>query len=444
MAGTFIRSAKWVFGGQILRLAGGFLLGTYVARVLGPAQFGVIATAAAAGAIAYCAVELGLRQLAMREIARRKRAAALIAGTTFRLWLMLGMGGASLLVLWNAWSGSLPWLVLGSVAAPLLITAFSLHNNWEEALQRADITARFNLAGYLMACVARLVVVIWCPSLEMIAWSFALEPFVAYGLAARHSQRSGRHWWPPGWSTRVAKAMLTRGVVLMVAQTGTLLLLRADTLMIERLSGKGEAGIYGAAVRFSELGYFAAPLLVTLLQPRLSLLLKPDQLTNFRVLASRGAELVMIIALGTALVLWCVGPLLISLLLGPAYAAAAPVLLVHCLSAIPYFQSEWRHAVLVTMDRAGLTAGLAWMALVLNVTLNLFWIPKYGALGAAWATLICYTVCGMVGTWFVSDLRWLARAQWVSMFAPIRCALSPRAYTQGWRSLLTQSSAAKV
>ncbi len=444
MAGKFIRSFQWLIGYQMVRLLVGFFLGTWVARELGPENFGVLATAAAAGSIAYCFVELGMRQLVLREIGRRRHSGAVVAGTVFKLWLVAGLVASALLACWNVWSQALPWGVFVATAVPMLLTAISIHNNWEEAEDRAFVAARNNMAGYLSAAAMRVVCVIWLPTMVAIAWTFALETIIAGALGMWISHMRGRGYWLRGWDQRIAKAVLSRGALLVIGQAGTLLLLRADTVMIEHMRGRHEAGIYGAAVRLSELVYLLSPMIVTILLPRLSLLLKTKDVPHFREMAGRGSDLMAVVGGASALGLMLTGPFAIRFLFGTPYEASVPVLLVHCLGAVPYFQMEWRYAVMVAADRPQITAWLSWMAVILNISLNLLWIPHYGALGAAWATLISYSVCGMAATWLIADLRWFAIRQLRAILAPFDMIYRPRKHLALWQQMLARSSAFTV
>ena len=442
MAGKFIRSFRWLIGYQMVRLLVGFFLGTWVARVLGPDNFGVLATATAAGGIAYCFVELGMRQFVLREIGRRRHSGAILAGTVFKLWLALGFVGTSLLAVWNVWSQALPWGVFIATAVPMLLTAFSIHNNWEEAENRAYVAARNNMGGYLGAAALRVVCVLWLPTMVAIAWTFTLETVIALALGMWVSHMRRRGLWLKGWNPRVARSMLSRGAVLVVGQAGMLLLLRADTVMVEHMQGSHEAGIYGAAVRLSELVYFFCPMLSTMLLPRLAQLLKSKDEPHFREMASRGSALMAMAGLASALGLMLLGPTTIRLLFGSPYEASVAVLMIHSLAAVPYFQMEWRYTVMVASDRARVTAWLSWAAVLLNIGLNLLWIPQHGALGAAWATLISYGACGMAGTWLVADLRWFAKSQLVALLAPFDVILRPRHHMTIWKQMLARTSVA--
>ena len=134
------------------------------------------------------------------------------------------------------------------------------------------------------------------------------------------------------------------------------------------------------------------------------------------------------------------GPFVIRLLLGASYEASIPVLLVHCLSALPYFLNEWRHAVCVAYDRAQISALLSWIGLVINVVLNLIWIPQHGALGSAWATLLAYSACSLAAPWLIPDLRWFARLQWKALLSPLVWISRPRHAWAEFQSMLARNA----
>lgn len=440
MASDLPRSARWMIGNHALRLFIGFFLGSWVARVLGPTQFGVLATATAVGSIAYSLVEMGVRQLLLKEVGRRKHLGPVIAGTVFKFWLVTGLLTTAALIFWNAWTQTLPWSVLAATAMPLLLMGLSVHNNWEESCGRAFVSARNAMTAYLFAAGARLTAVILLPTLPVIAWTIAMESVIVSFLGMWTGWRRGRGVWLAGWDRRVAVSVLSRGSVLFISQAGSLLLLRLDTMMIEHISGAEEAGIYGAAVRLSELVYALSPILVTLLLPRMSRLKSPERQTEFRDASGTGFSVAALLGYASALGLWVAGGLLIHLLFGVVYRPSIPVLMIHCLAAVPFFLGEWRHAVLVALDRPKLTAWFSWLALGLNLVLNLIWIPRHGAQGAAWATLVSYTLGGLGATWLVPDLRWLARLQGAALLEPLRWLVQPRNRWLHMRSALTALS----
>ncbi len=425
---SLLRNVRWLVSYQSARWIIGFLMGAWVARVLGPEDFGVLATAAAASALAWCGMELGMKQIIIVELSRRKRIAALVAGTAAKLWMASGVVFSLLAGVWNA-SGEgaprVPWWVFWATMTPLLLMFFQIHNYWEEASQRSFVAARNRMAGYLAAAVVRLGCLIGLPTVTAFAWTNASEHVVSGGLGAVFGARRGRSVWLRGWHWKIAKSFLLRGGAVIVGQFGMLTLLRVDTMMLEDMRGMTEAGIYGAAVRLSEMAYLIAPMIITLMLPAIAAAVKSG---NGRVVELEGRASDLITAVGAASVVGLLagGPLAIRWLFGPEFMRSEAVLLVHCLSVVPLFMMEWRTAMLIVMDRLGMSAALSWGAALLNLLLNALWIPEHGALGAAWATVVSYVLGGVLGTWLLPGCRWMAWSQVRSLAAPFRWIAFPR------------------
>lgn len=441
---SVVHNFKWMLGYQAVRLCVGFLLGAWVARTLGPAQFGTLAAAAASGYIAYCLIELGMRQLVVKEISQNRDQEHLIMGTAWKLWTISGLVVTALAALWNGWTDGeprFPWGVWWAVMLPGTLSCLALHNLWEESSHRAYIAVRNGMIAYLTAALARLVCLIWWPTLTVLAWTIAAETLLLGLLGMRRSQELGRGLWPRGWHRPLAVKFLKLGAMLMIGQAGTLLLLRADTVMIDHIRGPAEAGIYGGATRLSEMAYLLATMVITVMLPKVAESMGQSDQTSTRELIRKGSELMVALSLASSAALCIAGPVVIRWLLGPEYAASVPILMVHCLAALPYFLAEWRHAVLVAHERAAVSASLSWLGLTVNVLLNLWWIPAHGALGAAWATLVAYTVCGLLATWLVPDLRWLAKLQTAALAAPLRWLARPRDTWLQFQAALARRSA---
>ena len=87
-------------------------------------------------------------------------------------------------------------------------------------------------------------------------------------------------------------------------------------------------------------------------------------------------------------------PLVLRLWAPPSYRPD-DLLLVAALvvvSAVPYAAGYSATRVLLAAGRSGAVAAAALTASLLNVLLNLWWIPRWGLLGAAFATAVAYSV----------------------------------------------------
>ncbi|MBL8001043.1 MAG: oligosaccharide flippase family protein [Flavobacteriales bacterium] len=171
---------------------------------------------------------------------------------------------------------------------------------------------------------------------------------------------------------------------------------RTDTVMLERMLPDGalQAGIYAQGFRFFEafnmLGYLFAGLLL----PMFSRLIKQkDDLAPLTGLAFR-------LVLAGALAVAVAGSFHAQALMDLRYtefterSAPAFAVLIWCFTAVC---TTYIFGTLLTAS--GDLKALNWMAacgMLLNIGLNLVLIPRYQALGAAWASLITQSLTALV------------------------------------------------
>ncbi len=100
--------------------------------------------------------------------------------------------------------------------------------------------------------------------------------------------------------------------------------------------------------------------------------------------------LFLLIALPLSLV---AGPL-ITFLFGPLYGPSIPILKVHIWAGLFVFWGMAQGIWDVATSHTRFSLFRSTVGAVLNILLNLWWLPLYGGLGAAYATVISYGVSG--------------------------------------------------
>jgi O-antigen/teichoic acid export membrane protein len=111
------------------------------------------------------------------------------------------------------------------------------------------------------------------------------------------------------------------------------------------------------------------------------------------------------------------GPL-ITLLFGPQFVRTVGVLQIHVISLVFAALGIARGRYLIAQNMLGFTLGATYFGAVLNVGLNLILLPRYGATGAAWATVIAYA-----GSNYFSGLLW--KPMWGQTVMLTRALLFP-------------------
>lgn len=182
------------------------------------------------------------------------------------------------------------------------------------------------------------------------------------------------------------KHMVGYGLKFHVSVVAWMLILRVDLLIVNHFRGTTEAGVYAVASQVAMMLLMLPGVVGTLLMPRVTS--EPDARGRFTMRATRHTAFVMLVI--------CLAAAPASLLLPTLYGAQfmdASLLLLILLPGVYLIGIE---AVLVQhFNSMGLPIAipLFWLiTLVINVVLNLMFVPLFGARAAAVNSSICYAI----------------------------------------------------
>lgn len=423
MARTWLNNAGWLTFSYASRLVLGFFLGAWLTRSLGVASSGLLGTVVSAGVILGFVAEFGLRQVLVKELAARPEERDVIFGTGVRLLALSGAGAYAL--------GSVVLLVLAGregllfgaiLLSPLLFNAHvALLSRWD-AIHESRRGAKLAIVANLVSSAAKAGCILGGWGMIGASVAIAGESVLIGLLALSLGWRAG--WGPAGrnWDPGVARRIAEQAWPHFLSHSGTLLLMRLDQMMLFAISGAEEAGVYAAATRLSELVYAVGPIVMMVSLPRLAAAFETNR-AGYRQMSQLLFGVMSCLGLAVAVGCWTCGGWAVRVLYGEAFAGAAPVLWIHCLSALPYLHGQLCTIILVSSGQARFGAWAAYGGLAVNVLLNLWLVPLHGAQGAAWATAASYGAAWLLGMFLMAPVRWLAWQQLRSLAAPLTLPL---------------------
>lgn len=162
---------------------------------------------------------------------------------------------------------------------------------------------------------------------------------------------------------------------------------RADMFLLAWIRGDREVGLYSAVYKVVDMAALAAVLATNPLIPILSQKMQegPQHFKNVLLL-------ICLFLMGVLIPLALSVPLfserLVTLIYGENFREVAPALNVFSWVCVLIFLSLLSSSVCLVMDKVNFEWWNAAIAASLNITLNLYLIPSYGYLGAAWSTLV--------------------------------------------------------
>ena len=166
-----------------------------------------------------------------------------------------------------------------------------------------------------------------------------------------------------------------------------------------------EVGWYNASYKIYE-GLLIFPVIIgTVLMPRLSQIYKSNK-ESFDQIFLKGIKYVIIIGVVITFNGILLSDKIISLCFGLEYKSATISLNVLLTGMFFVFSINFLQTAMITMDKQKIVLYLAICGLILNILVNLYLIPKYSYVGAAFATVF---VEGLV---FICLLLY---AQWIGI-----------------------------
>lgn len=186
-----------------------------------------------------------------------------------------------------------------------------------------------------------------------------------------------------------ARSLLRAALPVALSTFAVVVYARSDQIVLGVVGDPGELSGYAVAVRVVEAINFIPIAIGAIALPTFSHLEGFDE-ARLRRIAERAVRYVALVILPLAVLATVAGGPLLRVLFGDRFgqegAALAVLLWAH------FFASCWVLArpILIARRREAYLSLLAIIAAVVNVGLNLWLIPRYGGVGAAWASLLAY------------------------------------------------------
>jgi O-antigen/teichoic acid export membrane protein len=397
----------WLLFEKLVKAFVGVSVTVWIARYLGPADFGLLSYALAVVGILGAIAALGLETITIRELVRNPAENARLLGTAFVL--RLGAGVFAFVI-----SVPVAFLLRPEDSAAITITAiigFSLVLGASEIVRYwfdSQVESRYCVwvitIAIILSSAGRIALILGRAPLIYFAWMVLIEAaLIAGGFMLVYRFRAGPlSRWRFGFTE--AKSLCASAWPLLLSGLAVMLYMRIDQLMLASMAGVSVVGQYAASAKISEVWNMIPMVMLVTLFPAIvraseaesdSLEPKMERLMSPLVLSALAISLVV-----TAFS----GPITAGLF-GESYTAAGEILRVHVWSCVFVFigvaGNRWyvakdlqRHALYFTAAGAGV-----------NIALNLWLIPLQGATGAAIATVVSYAISGYVLDAFSAKTR---------------------------------------
>lgn len=415
----FISNLGWLTADKFVRLGLGLIVGVATARYLQPVGFGILNYASAIVGLTSAFAGLGLDSIVQRDLIRDPESGRRSLATCLGLKVIGGIGAYALLAIFlsSQESNSL-------TRQATLIIGLSLFNgltptldSWFQSQVQAKYSVYAQNIGFFISSAFRLWLIAARKPLILFAWASVLEFALGAILLSLLFAKQQRTWdgWRFDWS--LGQRWLSESWTLVLSGLAIMVYMRIDQVMLARMVDQYAVGVYSAAVRVSEVGYFIPMILASTFLPSIvqSRGLNDGEYQSRR---QRFFDLNSVIAFVVIVPAAAFAKWIVHALYGTAYLGAADILIVHIWSALFVFTGVARSQYLLSENLLRFSLYSTVAGALINVLLNFALIPRMGGLGCAWATLIAYAASAFVSSFLSKSVRPMGWQQIKSFILP--------------------------
>ncbi|MBF05411.1 hypothetical protein CL644_01755 [bacterium] len=389
----YLKNLSWMFFARLATMVISFIAVAYIARNLGPSNYGELSYAVSYTSLFAFIASLGIEQVLYREILAHPEKRNALMSTALMLRMVAGgfaaFLGVSIALLIS--SPQLSILLIVILSTSFFFSTFQLLGQEFQADVRAKSPSLLAVVVTLILNILKIVVIAMDQGVLYLALVLALEP-ILYGI--------GYIWLRTKYYGRInlfvfdaslAKTILIDALPLTFVTAFSMIYARIDQVLINHMINTTSVGFYDVAVRLSEVWYFIPNIIVAGLFPAL-MNAKSDSITMF---AKRTRMLIFAIAsisVAIAIITTLTSNIIVGIVFGNDFFEASSVLKIYIWSNIGIGIHLVLHYVLIAEKMSKYIAFSAFLGMVVNILLNLMLIPTLGMHGAALASVIAYVI----------------------------------------------------
>lgn len=402
-----VSNIGWLFSDLVVRILLSLFVGIWLARYLGPQQYGQLSFALALTTIFAGFVPLGLQSIVIRNINKDPHKTELILGTSFFLCVFTGVLSYLLLIGITDYvrpNEQLIKVLVSICGLTLLFKCTDVIKYWFES----QVTSKYvvwvqNTSLILSATLKVILIVLQCDIVSFV-WVSLVEALVSsiLLLVIYLKKSEGISKWT--FSFQEAKLLIRESWYLLFSSFAVIVNLNIDKIFLGKISGDHELGIYSVASNLSQVWYSIPLILGASLAPSLTKLFSDNKpLYEHRV--NKVFQYLFWTATIVSIIVTFFSDFFIAFIFGNGYKESAEILIIQIYITIFLFHISFRKRLLIIEGKSFYILYLSLSMLITNILLNLYLIPLFNAKGAAYSSLISWILNALFFPLFFQSTR---------------------------------------
>jgi O-antigen/teichoic acid export membrane protein len=393
---TYSNNIQWFAIAKIASLILSFLTTLIVARLFGPEQFGILSYVTSIVGLFSIFATFGIGTIIYKELVLHKNKREEIFGSAFSLNAITALSTLIVVSVFlffineSFYVKSIIFLMsLTFVTQPLTLLSFDFLKDKE-----GKYVAIAQTASLLISSVLKILVTYLYSSVTIFIGILILENIILGGIYTYQIKKIKLRTL----SFKIKKAqvyyLFYSSLPMILYSAFSEIYSRIDQVMLKSYINIETVGIYAASVRITEIWYLIPNILLGALFPALA-----NVKENTKEYSKR-YNILFALLTGSAFIIcfaiFFLKEYIVNIVYGKEFAEAAPILGLYIFSIVGFFMSSLLYQDLFLRNNKWSITLIPFFTAILNVALNIYLIPAYGAMGAALATVISYNLVPVV------------------------------------------------
>tara|TARA_B110000114_G_C15085317_1_gene395832 strand:- start:1237 stop:2583 length:1347 start_codon:yes stop_codon:yes gene_type:complete len=394
----YSKNISWLFFERILRITVGLFVSVWVAKYLGPKQFGFFSYTLSFVALFGFMVTISHTSIVVRELVKNPNHNDEIVSTAFWLKIMGAMLGVliTLAISINFTSNDrFVNILILIIASSTIFQSFNVVDDYFQSKVMNKFVVITNVISLFLSSVIKIILILNDAPLIAFVWVVFFDNFIlASGFIYFYIKLNSKFKIKNlKFKSKTAILLLKDSWPLMISSAAILIHIKVDQVIIKEILGLEAVGQYAAAARVSEAWYFIPSVLTASFFPAIINAKKNNEdLYNSRL--QKLYDIMVWVAIAIAIPMIFLSDWLIEILYGYQYSEAGNVLMIHIWAGVFVSLGLASNGWLICENLQKFLLVNTFIATITNIGLNYILIPKFGIVGAAWATIISYFLVG--------------------------------------------------
>lgn len=402
----FLQNTSWIVGANLVQMILSFLIGMISARYLGPSNFGVINYVAAIVGLFTSIANLGMEGILVNEFTRKEYNSSELLGTSLVLGLVSSIVSSLLVVflvgMLKEWD-NLMIVVAFLQSLTLVFKAFNVFDYWFQSRLLSKYPSIIKCISYIAMSAYKIFLLITQKNVVWFAFSLGVDTLsIALGLMFCYFVlEKGRI----RFNRQLISCILVQSTPFIISGLVSVIYTQMDKIMIEQLlKDSSQTGLYSSALTVCTIWLFFPQAFITSARP---VIIGMKERNDSRYIV-RLKQLYSFIIWGCVVVAASVtlcAPIIIRILYGEAYAAAANTLRILIWYTVFAMIGTARGIWILCEKKNKYVWRYLLFGSIINVILNVCLIPFFGIIGAALATVLAQFTSAIIAPVFFKETR---------------------------------------